>query len=173
EIGRHSFKGVEFREVKITRTGLVPAPPGNYCVMLPRGRPLTFLLRYFTAEDEAGKVECIAEMLEHEVKNPPSHAQFVQRIPLKASWDGSDLMPYRGEETVGTRGRIICSRRLLQTIFDNKWTNFAAVPVDDVQLFASRPLAQSKWPPESWYHRIQQKDGDWNESWQRAGWGAP
>jgi hypothetical protein len=173
EIGRHPFKGVDFREVKFTRTGLVPALPGNYYVMVPRGRPLTFLLRYFTGENEAGKMEFISEVLEHEARQAPGHARFVQRIPLKASWDGSDLLPYRENEPIGSRGTTLCSRRLLQTIFDNKWTNFAAVPVDDVQLFAAKPLNESKWPPESWYHRIQPTGDDWKESWNLAGRGKP
>lgn len=167
-ITRQEFTGIELRKMRFALKGMIPAQPCAYYALIPRGRPLAYLSRYFTAENEAGEVEFITQKSQDEVLKTPPNARFVQTIPIVGSWDGSDLLTWRKSDPIGPDGYVVCSRRLLQAIFENRWTIFGAEPIDSIRGWSAKPLTEREWPPETWYPGSQPQDDEWKENWKVA-----
>jgi len=160
------FSAVQLREIRFEVKGQIPRPPCRYFALLPGGKPLKYLARFYKKAMGFQPLELICEQVDDGRSSPtPPGESHKQRIPIFESWDGSDLLQWWPFIPIGGMGMVICSRRFVKMVFANKWANFGARPIDSIDPFAYKPLDECAWPPESWYPQCQPREDEWKEEW--------
>jgi hypothetical protein len=156
------FSGAEFRKLKIVRRKSVPPPPCDYYMLDIKGKPLDFCRQYFryspASPDSGRTIELIKEIFDSGLKADGSKLEipdYTRRIPVLRTWGHSDMMQWSIVTEIGTSGNFVCTRRFLKLAWEQKWTNFAALPIDSFEIIAWKPLSECSWPPENWYPDFQ------------------
>ena len=70
------------------------------------------------------------------------------------TWDGSDLNRFTEEQPANIMGSMFCSRRVLDLVAREKWTNIQFVPVGALEPM-SIDFLKGPWPPLAWCRQYQ------------------
>jgi hypothetical protein len=146
-ITRAGFKGVRLVPLRMSTVKISRRIPFPYFALLPTGRALQYRLRFFVRRSSRVH-DLVWEAPEGE--KPSVKFDYWVRVPDRESWDGSDFMPFHPRLYIGPAGLTVCTRKVVELIRSEGWSNFSANPID-VPDYETRELRSASWPPETWY----------------------
>jgi hypothetical protein len=170
EIVAARIEGARFAPLELKLPKRLKKNPDPYFCLLPEGKALGYLKRYFIRSEGAGKDRLVGEI--HEGEKFGEKFDYWVRIPIAESWDGADVMPFHYASYIGAAGATVCSRKFLQLAHALKWHNLAAAPLDSRITGPIFELDKASWPPETWYDE-RYPQYDWKANWPHVKYPVP